>query len=96
MPDVAFCKLVKKNHQFTLPRLAIVVVPYMHDSYLSCTIENKQGHVYYIAHDTLGILAFVDASETVPTFGASFEEVRGTIVNHCITSSATLNRQNMC
>jgi N-acetylmuramic acid 6-phosphate (MurNAc-6-P) etherase len=40
-----------------------------------------RGHIYYVAPDTLGILAFVDASETVPTFGASFHEVRAFILD---------------
>jgi hypothetical protein len=41
----------------------------------------SQGHVYYLAGSTLGLLAFIDASETVPTFGASYEEVRAFILD---------------
>eukprot|EP00762_Andalucia_godoyi_P000911 ANDGO_03845.mRNA.1 N-acetylmuramic acid 6-phosphate etherase len=35
------------------------------------------GHVYYIGRENYGILGFIDASECVPTYGASFDDVRG-------------------
>lgn len=38
-------------------------------------------HIYYIGPDTFGILGIVDASECPPTFGASFDDVRGYLPN---------------
>lgn len=38
-------------------------------------------HIYYIGPDTFGILGTVDASECPPTFGASFDDVRGYLPN---------------
>jgi len=38
---------------------------------------NSQKHIYYIGKDVYGILGTVDASECPPTFGDSFEDVRG-------------------
>lgn len=35
------------------------------------------GHIYYIGAGSAGILGIVDASECPPTYGASFEDVRG-------------------
>ena len=38
---------------------------------------NSERHIYYIGRDSYGVLGTVDASECPPTFGASFEDVRG-------------------
>lgn len=38
---------------------------------------NSQRHIYYIGKDVYGILGIIDASECPPTFGDSFEDVRG-------------------
>lgn len=42
---------------------------------------NHSGHLYYLASDSLGIVGFIDASETVPTYGASPVDVLGFLMN---------------
>jgi len=37
----------------------------------------SQRHIYYIGADVYGVLGTIDASECPPTFGATFEDVRG-------------------
>ena len=37
----------------------------------------SKGHVYYIGWGSLGVMGLLDASECVPTFSASFNDVRG-------------------
>ncbi|BFZ16925.1 hypothetical protein BsWGS_19964 [Bradybaena similaris] len=41
----------------------------------SCLI--KGGHVYYLGANGTGLTAMIDASECPPTFGASFNDIRG-------------------
>ncbi|XP_059173571.1 glucokinase regulatory protein-like isoform X3 [Physella acuta] len=36
-----------------------------------------KGHVYYLGHSGLGLMAMIDASECPPTYGASFLDIRG-------------------
>ncbi|CAG5122615.1 unnamed protein product, partial [Candidula unifasciata] len=41
----------------------------------SCLLSG--GHVYYIGREGPGLTAMIDASECLPTFGASFNDIRG-------------------
>lgn len=41
----------------------------------------QDGHIYYLGFDTAGLLAIIDASECVPTFGANFDDIRGFVVD---------------
>ena len=68
--EISFCILQLKLHMIFAKFFPFLI-----------TYCSDRRHVYYLAHDTLGILGFIDASETVPTFGASYEEVRGFILN---------------
>ncbi|EGG21677.1 hypothetical protein DFA_01563 [Cavenderia fasciculata] len=47
---------------------------------VGASLKNN-GHLYYIASDSMGIVGFIDASETVPTFGAGNLDVRGFILD---------------
>ena len=42
---------------------------------------NSHKHIYFIGSDVYGILGTVDASECPPTFGDSFDDVRGYLPN---------------
>ncbi|EFA79704.1 hypothetical protein PPL_07395 [Heterostelium album PN500] len=42
---------------------------------------SNHGHLYYLGSKSLGIVGFIDASETVPTFGAGHLDVRGFIMD---------------
>jgi N-acetylmuramic acid 6-phosphate (MurNAc-6-P) etherase len=39
------------------------------------------GRVFYLGDDNAGVLGFVDASECPPTFGSSFQDIRGFLMN---------------
>ncbi|GAM21214.1 hypothetical protein SAMD00019534_043890 [Acytostelium subglobosum LB1] len=52
------------------------------------------GHVYYLGQDSLGVVGFVDASETVPTFGAGAFDVRGFILDSADGKSGWMAMQN--
>eukprot|EP01132_Coremiostelium_polycephalum_P001093 gene1093-1384_t len=47
----------------------------------SLKTPDHKGHLYYLAQDSLGIVGFIDASETVPTFGAWALDVCGFLLN---------------
>jgi len=38
--------------------------------YLSCFSLNKDGHLYYVGDDIVGVFSLLDASECPPTFGS--------------------------
>jgi len=42
---------------------------------------NSHKHIYYIGSDVYGILGTIDASECPPTFGDSFDDIRGYLPN---------------
>ncbi|KAN0039499.1 hypothetical protein ACTA71_007288 [Dictyostelium dimigraforme] len=45
------------------------------------SLKSKVGHLYYLAPQSLGIVGFIDASETLPTFGARPLDVCGFLMN---------------
>ncbi|KAF2073181.1 hypothetical protein CYY_005498 [Polysphondylium violaceum] len=47
----------------------------------SLRAPNHSGHLYYLAAQSLGIVGFIDASETVPTYGADSQDVNGFLLD---------------
>ncbi|XP_063733429.1 glucokinase regulatory protein [Eleginops maclovinus] len=60
-------------------------IPYAHREGMSALLEaagkslQRGRRVCYLGWGSLGVLALIDASECVPTFGADYEDVRGFI-----------------
>ncbi|EGC34796.1 hypothetical protein DICPUDRAFT_94700 [Dictyostelium purpureum] len=73
--------LILKNYEQTCRETYYNIEP------LSKVIESvgnslkKRSHLYYLAPESLGIVGFIDASETLPTFGARPLDVCGFLMN---------------
>ncbi|KAI6651985.1 Glucokinase regulatory protein-like [Oopsacas minuta] len=51
------------------------------DSLIKKTPNKEDGHIYYVANGTFGVLGLIDASECPPTFGTDYNTIRGFLYN---------------
>ncbi len=78
---------------------AAVEAVYMHNASLAAVVSRAAhslqcgGRVLYIGAGSAGVLGMIDASECPPTYGASFDDVRGFVQGgyHCLGQAQTAN-----
>ncbi|KAM9962137.1 hypothetical protein ACTFIR_005025 [Dictyostelium discoideum] len=75
-------KLILKSYEITLRETYYNIEPISKiiDN-VGNSLKSKIGHLYYLAPQSLGIVGFIDASETLPTFGARPLDVCGFLMN---------------
>ncbi|KAK5576205.1 hypothetical protein RB653_007346 [Dictyostelium firmibasis] len=75
-------KLILKSYEITLRETYYNIEPISKiiDN-VGNSLKSKVGHLYYLAPQSLGIVGFIDASETLPTFGARPLDVCGFLMN---------------